>query len=735
MWQEWATSFYFKINIGVNMEEREKLILDFMKDKQYVPMKAKEMASILEVPKEDYREFTLLLAKLEKEYFIQKSRKGKYSLIEEERFQKGIFHANEKGFGFVQIKDKEEIYIAKNRTNGALNEDELLVEILKESENKNREGKVVSILKHARTTLVGTFQNHKTFGFVVPDDRKFGTDIYIPKKYFLGAHTNDKVVVQLTQFLEKGKSAEGKIIEVLGKVDETGVDMLSLVKEYSLPYEFPKPVLEEAKSIKEHILKKEIPHRLDLRNKEIFTIDGEDAKDLDDAVFVEELENGNYRLGVCIADVSYYVKENSKLDKEAFLRGTSVYMLDRVIPMLPKELSNGVCSLNAGKDRLALSVIMEIDKQGKVVSSNIQKAIICVTKRMSYHEVSVLLDSIEGKKIAEEQKKIVEDNKNYLAHFERMAKCAKILKIRREKQGSLNLEIPESKLLLDENGYVLDIKPYEITFANEIIEQFMLTANETVAEQFYWLEAPFIYRVHEEPDENKIKELNAFLYNLGYHVKTSKDNIHPKAFAEVLVRIKGKEEEQVISHFILHTLKVARYESENKGHFGIASKCYCHFTSPIRRYPDLFIHRIISHYIDKDYSVEEDWKEKEQALAIKAAEQSSEREKVAKEVERESVDMKMAEYMEGKIGEIYEGIVSSITSFGMFVELANTVEGLIRFEHMGEDYFFYDENKKMLIGERTKKMYHIGDKVTIRVIDANKSLRRIDFELLEDKTN
>ena len=717
------------------MEEREKLILDFMKEEQYVPMKAKEIALFLEVPKQEYREFTLVLDRLEKQYFIQKSRKGKYSLIDETRYKKGIFRANEKGFGFVKINDDEEVHIARNQTNGALNEDEVLVEILQDTKNKNREGRVVSILKHAKTTLVGTFQNHKTFGFVVPDDRKFGTDIYIPKKYFHDAHTRDKVVVELTVFVEKGKSAEGKIIEVLGKTDETGVDMLSLVKEYNLPYEFPKPVLEEAKAIKEQILKKEIPRRLDLRNKEIFTIDGEDAKDLDDAVFVEELENGNYRLGVCIADVSYYVKENSKLDKEAFIRGTSVYMLDRVIPMLPKELSNGVCSLNAGKDRLALSVIMEIDKQGKVVSSEIQKAIICVTKRMSYHEVSILLDSIEGKEITKEQEKIVEDNKNYLGHFERMAKCAKILKKRREKQGSLNLDIPESKLLLDENGYVLDIKPYELTFANEIIEQFMLTANETVAEQFYWLEAPFIYRVHEEPDEDKIKELNTFLYNLGYHVKASKDNIHPKAFAEVLDKIKGKEEEKVISHFILRTLKVARYESENKGHFGIASKCYCHFTSPIRRYPDLFIHRIISHYIDKGYSVEEDWKEKEQALAVKAAEQSSEREKVAKEVERESIDMKMAEYMEGKIGENYDGIVSSITSFGMFVELGNTVEGLIRFEHMGEDYFFYDENRKMLIGERTKKAYHIGDKVSVRVIDASKELRRIDFELVEDKTN
>ena len=505
--------------------------------------------------------------------------------------------------------------------------------------------------------------------------------------------------------------------------------MLSLIKDYNLPYEFPEDVIKEAEAISMQIDEKEIAKRTDFRNEEIFTIDGEDAKDLDDAVYVKKLDNGNYELGVHIADVSYYVKENSKLDKEAIVRGTSIYMLDRVIPMLPKELSNGICSLNQKEDRLTISVIMEINKEGQVISSNIVKGIINVTKRMNYTDVAILIkDEIEDKK----ELKIVKENKQYIEHFKRMEELARILKSRREKQGSLNLDLPESKIILDENGIAIDIKKYELTFANEIIEQFMLTANETVAERFFWLEAPFIYRVHEVPDEEKIDELNKFLFNFGYKIKGSKDNIHPKAFAEVLENIKGKPEERIISNLILRTLKVARYEKENKGHFGIASKYYCHFTSPIRRYPDLFIHRMISKYLEKNYNVDDEFKDKYEGEATSYAEKSSEREKIAQKVERDSVDLKMAEFMQNKIGEEYEGIVSSVTSFGIFVELENTVEGLIRFDDLGNDYFIYDENKKTLLGERTKISYKIGDKVRIRVKNANKILRQIDFEIVEN---
>ena len=634
----------------------------------------------------------------------------------------GIFRGNEKGFGFVKIEGQEnEIYVSRANTKDAIDGDEVIVKILKkEGKEKHKEGKVTKVTKHNLDTIVGTFKKSKNFGFVIPDNKKMNTDIYISKKNMKKAKNNQKVVVKITKFPSGNKSAEGKIIEIIGHIDEAGVDILSLVKEYDLPYEFPKPVIEEARSINKLIDKKDIPHRLDLREKEIFTIDGEDAKDLDDAVYVEKTEQGTYILGVHIADVSYYVKEGSMLDKEAIIRGTSIYMMDRVIPMLPKELSNGICSLNQGEERFAISCIMEIDNEGKVISSDIKKSIIKVTKRMSYTDIYKILE--------EKDEKIIKENKKYVEHFKRMDELARILKKRREKAGSLNLDIPESKIILDHNGVAIDVKKYELTFANEIIEQFMLTANETIAEKFYWLNAPFIYRVHENPDMEKITELNKFLFNLGYKIKVSKDNVYPKSFAEVLEKSKGTPEERVVSNLILRTLKVARYESENKGHFGIASKYYCHFTSPIRRYPDLFIHRIISEYLKKGYNLKEKEIEDYREKAKKYAETSSEREKVAQKVEREAEDIKKAEYMQDKVGEMYEGIISSITSFGVYVELENTVEGLIRFDDLGNEYFIYDENRKTLMGERSKKLYKIGDKINIKVKYASKETRRIDFE-------
>lgn len=580
---------------------------------------------------------------------------------------------------------------------------------------------------------VGVFQKSKNFGFVVLDDKKIKTDIYISKKNSKKAKNNQKVVVQILKLPEKNKKAEGRILEILGNINQAGVDMMSLIKEYDLPYEFPESVINEAKAIKQEVSKKDIPNRLDLRNKIIFTVDGEDAKDLDDAVSVEKLKNGNYLLNVSIADVSYYVQEKSKLDKEAIIRGTSIYMLDRVIPMLPKELSNGICSLNQKEDRFAITVLMEINSKGEVVSSDIQKSIIKVTRRMSYKEVQTILDVInneEDKKIfnLKDKEKLLEECKPYFEHFKRMEELANILKQKREKAGSLNLDIPESKITLNEQGVAIKVEKYDMYFANEIIEQFMLTANETVAEKFYWLEAPFIYRVHEVPDEEKIDELNKFLWNLGYKIKGNKDNIHPKAFAEVLEEVKGKPEERVVSNLVLRTLKVARYEAENKGHFGIASKYYCHFTSPIRRYPDLFIHRIISKYLEENYQLKESEIEKYSGQAVKYAQRSSEREKIAQKVERDAESIKKAEYMQSKIGKEYEGIISSITSFGMFVELPNTVEGLIHFEDLGNEYFIYDEERKTLQGEKSKKTYKIGDSIKVCVIFADKLTRKVDFE-------
>lgn len=721
------------------MEENKSIILKFISDEKYVPMKAKEIAFILGVPKEKYTEFHQILNELESEYKIQSTKKGKYMLVDSNLYKTGSLLLNQKGFGFVKVPDNDdEIFISSNNINNALNGDEVLIKIIDTESNnvQHQEGKIIKILKHEKDTLVGTFQNSRNFAFVVPDDKKFGTDIFISKKDFGRARNNQKVLVKITKYAQNGRKAEGKVIEVLGNKDEAGVDMLSLVKEYNLPYEFPEPVLKEAQSLDINITKKELEKRLDLRDKELFTIDGEDAKDLDDAVCVEKNNEGNYILGVHIADVSNYVHENSQLDKEAIIRGTSVYMMDRVIPMLPKELSNGICSLNEGQDRFALSVIMEINDKGQVVSSDIRKSIIKVTKRMSYTNVYKILKYIKSDNIIDEYHLSDSDveevlkYEKYLSHFKLMDELATILKSMRKKQGSLDLDVPESKIILDENGIAVDVKKYEITFANEIIEQFMLIANETVAEKFYWMEAPFIYRVHPEPDIDKIRELNTFLCNLGYRIKANKDNIHPKAFAEVLEEVKGKPEERVVSNLILRTLKIAQYENENRGHFGIASKYYCHFTSPIRRYPDLFIHRIISKYIEKNYSLSTDDIEKYTEQSAKYAKTSSEREKIAQKVERDSVDIKMAEYMQSKIGEEYEGIISNVTSFGVFVELENTVEGLIRFENLGDEYFIYDEDHKQLIGENSGTVFNIGDKIRIRVIEANKELRRISFEIV-----
>ena len=636
--------------------EKEELILEFIKSKEYVPMKAKELAIIFDVQKEDIDEFKRVLNKMEQEGKITKNRRNKYSLNEIE-------------------------------------------------------------------TLVGTFKNSKSFGFVVPDNKKESKDIFISKKNFNGAKDNDKVVVQITKQEERGRKPEGKIIEVIGNINVAGVDMLSIIKEYNLPYEFPKQVIDEAKNTEKEVQLKEIENRQDFREETIFTIDGEDAKDLDDAISVEKNENGNYILKVHIADVSHYVKEDSFLDREATLRGTSVYMLDRVIPMLPKELSNGICSLNEGKDRLTLSVIIELDKDGNILSSDIVKGVIRVTKRMSYNIVQELLDLQEECTIREELKEYIQ----YIEYFKLMAELAHILENKRKENAYLDLNIPESKVILDKNGYAIDVTRYENKFSNMLIEQFMLTANEVVAEKFYWLEAPFIYRVHESPEQEKISELNTYLYNFGYKIKGSKENIHPKAFSTILEDIKGKEGESVISNLMLRTLKVARYEAQNKGHFGIAGKYYCHFTSPIRRYPDLYIHRIISKYLDNNYVIDDEYKESQREKAVKLAENSSEREKIAQKAERDSEDMKKAEFMQDKIGEIYEGHVSGVTQFGLFVELENTVEGLIRFENLGNEYFEYDDIHKQLIGEHTKTVYKMGDRITVQVIEANKNLRKVAF--------
>lgn len=645
---------------------------------------------------------------------------------EENRFIEGIFRRHERGFGFVIVEDQEDdIYIAKEDSKDAFSGDRVLVKLKKKSNGARQEGIILKVIEHKKDTLVGTFQKNKNFGFVIPDDKKLCRDIFISKKNFGKARNNHKVLVQITKYPQKGKKAEGKILEVIGNVNEAGIDMLSLIKDYDLPYRFPKDVVKEAQKFGDKINPNDIAGRVELRSKyDIFTIDGEDAKDLDDAVCVQKLENGNYKLDVHIADVSHYVQENTLLDKEALLRGTSIYMLNRVIPMLPRELSNGICSLNEGQDRYTLSVSMEIDNKGKIISSEVYKGIINVTRRMSYKDVQAILDN--------SNEEIVTKYKDYIADFKLMEELAKILKEKRITKGYLNLDIPESKIILDQDGYAIDVCKYETTFANEIIEQFMLAANETIAEKFYWLKAPFIYRVHEEPDIEKVNELNKLLFNFGYKIHVKEGKIYPAEFSKILKEVEGKPEEKIVSNMILRTLKVAVYDSENKGHFGIASKYYCHFTSPIRRYPDLFIHRIISKYLKNDYTMSEKQVEFYNKVAENDAKQSSDREKIATQVERDSIDIKKAEYMSKKIGEQYEGIISGVTQFGVFVELENTVEGLIRFENLGDEYYEYDADHKILIGERTKETFKIGDKINIEVIDANKQEKRISFKRIPE---
>ena len=657
----------------------------------------------------------------------------------------GKYIAHEKGFGFVQIEGEEkDVFISKRDRKNAMNNDEVLIKILPTKHGQSKEGKIVKILNRDIKTVVGTFQKSRNFGFVIADDKRIPDDIFISKSKCGRAKTNQKVVVEITKYPENGKKAEGKIVEILGNINETGVDMLSIIKQFNLQNDFAPNVIKEAKVVSKEEVK--LGKRTDFRNKELFTIDGEDAKDLDDAVSVDKNEDGTYTLGVYIADVSHYVKEGSDLNREAIIRGTSVYMLDRVIPMLPVELSNGCCSLNQHEDRYSLCVIMKIDEKGRVIDSDVKKAVINVTRRMSYHEVQTIIDRNETQeeikdenvdfwKTKEYKDRVLKETEKYFDHFDRMKELALILKERRMQNGYLSLDIPETQIILDNKGVPIEIRPYATCFANEIIEQFMLTANEAIAEKFYWLNAPFIYRVHEKPEEEKITELNKYLFNLGYKIKGKKDDIKPSAFSQILEEVKGKEEERVVSNLLLRTLKIAKYEAENRGHFGIASNYYCHFTSPIRRYPDLFIHRVISKYIDDDYNVSETFKEKFATQAIKYAYTSSNCEQIATKAERESVSMKMAEYMENHIGEEYDGMVSSITNFGMFVELPSTVEGLIRFERMGNEYFIYNEQNKTLLGEKSHKMFKLGDKVRIRVVDASKLERRIDFELVSEVTN
>lgn len=696
-----------------------------MKEEAYKPLLMQELMTVLDVPKEDREQFISIMDELEADGKIIKTKKNRYGVPERMGLVVGRFQGNERGFGFV-IPDDEtiaDIFIPMDDAQGAMHNDRVIARFTRAIiEGKRAEGQIIRILKRANSTIVGTFESSKYFGFVVPDDKKISQDVFISKDDFNGAKTGQKVVVEVTQWPKGRRNPEGRVIEIIGHKDDPGTDILSIMKQYHLSEEFPESVIRQAENIPDTVDEREIQARRDLRHLDIVTIDGEDAKDLDDAVSIEKLDNGNYKLGVHIADVSHYVTENSPLDKEAFKRGTSVYLVDRVIPMLPKKLSNGICSLNPQIERLTLSVFMEINKSGKVVNYEIFNSVIKTKERMTYTNVTKILE--------DEDPELMERYKNLVDTFKLMKELALILRQKRIDRGSIDFDFPEAKVILDEKGRPIEVKKYEITISNKIIEEFMLVCNETVAEHIYWMNLPFVYRVHEEPDSEKIENFNTLIYNLGYHLK-GVAKIHPKSLQQLLEKVKGKKEERIISTVMLRSLMKAKYSHENLGHFGLAAKYYCHFTSPIRRYPDLVIHRIIKESIGKGIN------EKRQQFLTQfvqdAAKQSSEREIAAQEAERETEDLKKVEFMQDKVGEIFEGIISSVTSFGMFVELENTIEGLVRVSSLEDDYYIYDDRHYSLIGENKKKIYKIGDEVTVKLVKCDVAARQIDFALVEDE--
>lgn len=710
------------------LQERKNIILDILKSKEYRPMKIKELAILLNISREDREELRYVLEALVYEGKVGVSKKGRYFITSTE-IVTGTFEGNRKGFGFVKVEGEEEdIFIPERCVNGAMNRDMVQVAILTEDKfdkensrfKKRKEGEVVRIVSHGTEEIVGIYQKSKNFGFVIPDDQKFNRDIFIPVEKSRGAVNGHKVVVKITDFGSKSKHPEGVVKEIIGHVNDPGTDIISIVKAYNIPTEFSDAVLNYVERIEDEVNEKEYSGRLDLRSLRTVTIDGEEAKDLDDAISLEK-EGQFYHLGVHIADVSHYVRENSILDKEALKRGTSVYLVDRVIPMLPQKLSNGICSLNQGCDRLALSCIMDIDEKGKVIGHQIAETVIRVDRRMTYTNVHKILQKSD--------EAVMEEYKDFVNWFELMQELSAILRQRRMSRGSIDFDFPESKISLDEKGVPVDIKPYERNEATKIIEDFMLIANETVAEDYFWQEIPFIYRTHIKPDSEKMRTLELFINNFGYGLKMSNDEIHPKELQKLLKKIEGTPEESLISRITLRSLKQARYTTISSGHFGLAAQYYCHFTSPIRRYPDLQIHRIIKENLHG--GMEQKRIKHYLSILTEVAEHSSLTERRADDAERDTEKLKKVQYMSKHIGEIYEGVVSGVTGYGMYIELPNTVEGLIHIHSLLDDEYYYDEEKFELVGANFHKIFKLGQKLTVRVADTDKIRRIIDFELVE----
>ncbi len=713
---------YDDIDKNEMMERRKLKIQQYLESKEYIPMKRKDICTMLSVPKEDRQYFEQIVNELLEEGKAVETKKGKLMSPKALNMEQGTFLAHSKGFGFVEREQGEDIFIPANQINGAMHKDKVLYRInRKEEYGKRAEGEIVKILKRGNIKIVGTFEQCKGFGFVLPDNKRVTKDIFISKENSMGAVTGHKVVAEITVYGDETKNPEGEIIEILGHINDPGVDILSIIREYDLPVDFPEDVYKQIENLEMEVLQKDREGREDFTGYKTVTIDGEDAKDLDDAISLDILENGNFLLGVHIADVSHYVRENTPLDKEAYKRGTSVYLVDRVIPMLPHKLSNGICSLNPHEDRLALSCIMEINHKAEVVNHRVVKSVIHSDKRMTYTAVREVLE--------EKTPVLLEEYADFVDMLENMNRLRILLAEKRKKRGSVNFDLPESKIILDENGKPIDIKPYERSIATNMIEEFMLICNETIAEDFFWQEVPFLFRSHEIPDEQKLQKMEDFIRNFGYHLKGSKDDIHPKAIQQMLLKAEGKDEERIITRVVLRSMKQARYTAENGGHFGLAAKYYCHFTSPIRRYPDLQIHRIIKWILDGQMT------EKKQKSLNKVmpdvAKQCSMRERTAEDAERATDDLKKAEYMADKIGMEYEGIISSLTSWGIYVELPNTVEGMVPLQSLEDDFYIYDEENMIIYGEHSNKKYMLGQKVNIIVTKVDIELKNIDFAFCE----
>jgi len=694
-------------------KQRRQMLADMILNNElYVPMKAKEIAMLLDIPKAKRSELMEVLDSLVADGTIGVSKKGKYMKPENVALV-GTFESTSRGFGFVVIPDREDdIFVKANDTMNAFYHDKVKVVITTEKNGgKRAEGKIVAIVEHEVKEVVGTFQKNRTYGFVIPDNAKINCDIFIPQEFMNGAVEGSKVVASISDYGSQSKNPQGKVTEVLGHIDDPGVDIMSIIKAYDLPVEFPESVKKALNDIPDVVSEKDKAGRVDLRNVQMVTIDGEDAKDLDDAVSISK-EGPVYHLGVHIADVSHYVTEGSALDKEALKRGTSVYLVDRVIPMIPHKLSNGICSLNQGEDRLALSCLMDIDEKGNIVGHRICETVINVDRRMSYTSVKKILVDNDTNEIMK--------YKELVPMFHMMEEAAELLRKKRFARGSVDFDFPESKIILDENGHPTDIKPYDRNVATKIIEDFMLAANETVAEDYFWQDMPFLYRTHENPDPEKMRKLATFINNFGYTLRLT-DDLRPKEIQKLLSEIEGSDAENLISRLTLRSMKKAKYTTECVGHFGLAAKYYCHFTSPIRRYPDLQIHRIIKENLHGGLSPKR--ADHYDAILPDVAVQTSAMERRAADAERDTDKLK---YMEQFVGETFDGVVSGVTAWGVYVELPNTIEGMVSVNNM-KGFYTFDEEHYEMVGELGNRSYKLGQKVKVVVIGTDKILRTIDF--------